>query len=246
MSDPTQRRFDESEVSVILRRAGEMQEAQSGSATGMTLADLEEVAREAGLDPALVRRAAADLAVTGGAAPATPVSRFLGATTHLRYERIVDGELSADAYEVVVEEIRRALDDIGLVSTLGRTLAWRSTPGMRHRRSHTRDVSVTVVTRGGKTGIRIEESTTSLAGGLFGGLMGGLGGGGGGIAMGVGIGAMHSVPIAAGLWLGLIGTGYGLARTIYGAAVRRRGRGLQGLADRLAAVVAESVGGGPS
>jgi hypothetical protein len=241
MTDPSARRFDDEEVSVILKRAAEMQEAQSGTSAGMTLADLEEVAREAGLDPALVRRAAADLELTGGRGVEPARAGFLGAPTRLRYERVVDGELAADDYEAVVDEIRRTLDDMGLVSTLGRTLAWRTTPGSGRRQARVREVSVTVVARGGKTGIRVEEAATSLAGGLFGGLMGGLGGGGGGIAMGIGVGVFHSPLAAAGLWAACIAGGYGLARTVFRAAIRERSRTLDGLADRLVAIVDESV-----
>ena len=75
--------------------------------------------------------------------------------------------------------------------------------------------------------------------------MGGLGGGGGGIAMGVGMGALHSVPAAFGLWAALVAGSYALARTIYGAATRRRAADLGTLADRLAALVEASVGGEP-
>ena len=66
MSEPSQhpsRRYNEKEVADIIKRASELQQAESTaeSTTGMSLAELEQVAREAGLDPALVRRAATDL-----------------------------------------------------------------------------------------------------------------------------------------------------------------------------------------
>ena len=115
MTDPRGgRRFDDEEVSLILRRAAELQEAQPGAeSSGMTLADLEEVAREAGLDPSLVRRAAAEVGDAGGAgspaAPLTGGSRFLGAPTVLRAERIVDGELPVAEFEALLDEIRREI-----------------------------------------------------------------------------------------------------------------------------------------
>lgn len=254
----THRRFDEEEVALILRRAAELQEAQSGAADGMTLADLEEVAREAGLDPALVRRAAADLEAGSGArgvrdtydssdndyGAESPVSRFLGAPTVLREERIVDSEVPAAEYETLVDEIRRTFNDVGTVSTLGRTLAWRSSPPMPGR-SGGRQINVTVVVRGGKTGIRVEESTGGLAGGLFGGLMGGLGGGSTGLAVGVGLGALHSGLAAAGIFGVFLGGSYVLARTIFTSMSRRRALGLRALADRLASHIEDAVGQGP-
>jgi hypothetical protein len=241
------RRFDDDEVSLILRRAGELQESrQEGADGGMSLTDLEAVAREAGLDPALVRQAAAELPVPGQRPlPSGAGERFLGAPTMLRYERVVDGELPPSEYDLLVEEIRRATNDVGTLSTLGRTLAWSSSSSLQHGRGASRRaVSVTVVARGGRTAIRVEERVTGLAGGLFGGLMGGLGGGSGGAAMGIGFAVFHSAVAALGLWGAIIAGSYGLARTIFTTVVRRRAGELSSLADRLAALV-ESLQPGP-
>jgi hypothetical protein len=86
MTDPTpqpSRRFSEKEVAHIIKRASELQqeEAPAESSSGMSLAELEQVAREAGLDPALVRRAATDLDTRVSDRPA---SRFIGAPTTLQ------------------------------------------------------------------------------------------------------------------------------------------------------------------
>ncbi|AHG91589.1 hypothetical protein J421_4052 [Gemmatirosa kalamazoonensis] len=236
---PDGRRFDDDEVSLILRRAGELQEARQSDAGGMSLADLESVAREAGLDPALVRQAAAELSPRDAAAAALPGpgGGFLGAPTLLRYERVVDGEVPPAEYDVLVDEIRRSMNDVGTFSMLGRTLAWGSTPAMQRGQAGSRQVSVTVVARGGRTAIRVEERVTSLAGGLFGGIMGGVGGGGSGIAVGTGLAVLHSALAAAGLWGLLIAGSYGLARTIFTRIVRRRAGQLSSLADRLAGYV---------
>lgn len=238
MTDPTtRRRFDDDEVSLIIRRAGELQESQgSGGDAGMTLADLEAVAREAGLDPALVRRAAAELderhpssATRGGGA------RFLGAPTVLRFERVVERALGPEDHEAAVDEIRRALDDVGTVSVIGRTLAWSSSPAARPGQQ-SRAIQVTVATRGGRSAIRVEEAAGGLAGALFGGIVGGVGGGGSGIAVGIGLAVMHSVPAAAGIWAALLAGSYALARTIFTGLMRRRAAQLASLADRLAAL----------
>ena len=98
MSDPSQlpsRRFNEKEVADIIKRASELQQLESTaeSTTGMSLAELEQVAHEAGLDPALVRRAATDLdtRVTD-----QKPSAFIGAPTNLALERTIDGEIPID------------------------------------------------------------------------------------------------------------------------------------------------------
>ena len=239
MSDPTQlpgRRFNEQEVAAIIKHASELQQVEStgDSSTGMSLAELEQIAREAGLDPALVRRAASDLDTRVTDRQPSP---FFGAPTALVLERTIDGEVPSDEYEAIVLEIQRELGGVGSASGLGRSLVWTmATHG--HRRAAIRTVQVTVTPRNGRTTIRIEEPLGPLAGGLFGGLMGGLGGGGGSIAMGIGMGAFDSMPVALGLVGGVIGGSYLLARTIFGRLARRRGERLQQLMSRLAEHVA--------
>ena len=225
------RRFNEKEVAHIIKRASELQqeEAPAESTSGMSLAELEQVAREAGLDPALVRRAATDLdtRVTD-----RKPSRFIGAPTTLSLERTIEGEIPVDEYETMVLEIQRVLEDVGTASTLGRSLHWTMNR-MGRRRHSSRTVQVIVTPRNGRTTIRIEEPLTGLAGGLFGGLMGGLGGGLTGPAVGIGIGALHSGLATVGLIGGAVGGAYLLARTIYGRVVHGRGERLQELMSRL-------------
>jgi len=69
------RRYGEAEVVRILERATELQEARVDSfpGSGLTLDELAEAAREVGIDPAIVRRVAAEL--EGESRAATPASR---------------------------------------------------------------------------------------------------------------------------------------------------------------------------
>ena len=119
MTDPgasTSRRFNEKEVALIIKRASELQtETTSESNTGMSLAELEQVAREAGLDPELVRRAAADLDTR--VTDQTP-NRFLGAPTALRLERTIEGEVPAEEYEPMVLEMQRLLGGVSTACSL--------------------------------------------------------------------------------------------------------------------------------
>ena len=152
MTDPentTSRRFNEKEVALIIKRASELQqnETTAESSTGMSLAELEQVAREAGLDPELVRRAAADLDTR--VTDQTP-NRFLGAPTVLRLERTIDGEVPADEYEPMVLEMQRLLGGVSTASTLGRTLQFSLAGGDR-RHASGRAVQVTVTPRSSTT-----------------------------------------------------------------------------------------------
>ena len=59
MSDRT---YSEREVAAIIERAAQAQQRGTDpDAPGLTLAEIERVGREAGLDPALLRRAAAEV-----------------------------------------------------------------------------------------------------------------------------------------------------------------------------------------
>ncbi len=234
----TLRRYSEQEVSLILRRAAELQADQPGAASGTSLAELEEIAREAGLDPALVRRAATDLAT---ASPGAAASRFLGAARRLHVERVVDGELSGDDLEALVDEVRRTFGEPGIVSALGRTVTWTPTPAQYGSKSAGRRVFVTLTRRGGQTTLRAEEDLSPMAGGLFGGLMGGLGGGLTAPAIAIGVGAFHAALPVVGIVGTLIGGSYALARGIYVALARRRERALRQLVERLGAYAERAV-----
>ena len=239
MSDAGQlsgRRYNEKEVAEIIKRASEMQqiESTSESTAGMSLAELEQIAREAGLDPALVRRAASDLDTRVTDERPSP---FFGAPTTLVLDRTIDGEVPVEEFEAIVLEIQRELGGVGSASGLGRSLVWTMT-AHDHRRAATRTVQVTVTPRNGRTTIRIEEPLRPLAGGLFGGLIGGLGGGTGGIVMGIGMRLFDSMPVALSMVGGVVGGSYLLARTIFGRVVRSRGERLQRLMSRLADHVA--------
>src|SRR5450830_1774255 len=106
------RRYNDKEVARIIKQASELQQsdAPGESASGLSLAELEQIAREAGIDPAMVRRAAVDLdAQVSVGRP----SRFLGAPSSLALERTIDGEVSPDEYDALVAEIQRAVGGMG-------------------------------------------------------------------------------------------------------------------------------------
>jgi hypothetical protein len=245
MTDPSaSRRFNEKEVALIIKNASELQEsnASSDSSTGMSLVELEQIARETGLDPALIRRAAADLDTR--VTDRSP-SRFLGAPTTLRLERTIDGEISPDDYEPIVLEIQRAIGGIGAASTLGRTLQWTSAGGGMRRRVGTRMVQVTITPKNGRTTIRIEEPVNHVARALFAVSMGGIGMGmmplvgaaGGAIGASIG-GPPVAIATAIGTGVAFLGAAYTFARTMFKAIVSRRGETLQALMSRLAEHVA--------
>ena len=225
------RRFSEKEIGLILKRASELQVQEptgtrEDEAGGLSLEELEQVAREAGIDPTYIRRAASDIATAGVAPESTP---FLGAPVRLEFERTVDREVAASAYETLMEEIQQALGP-GVVNTLGRSFAWHSTNVQRQ-------VAVTITPRQGRTRIRVEERLHNVAGGLFGVLMGGVGG----LGISIAIGLLSAPLMAAAITAGMLVGSYGLARGLFRGTAIRRGRELRRLADALAERVEEAI-----
>lgn len=235
MAEPRSRdrKFNDEEVALIIKRAAELQQTQaveSEPSNALTLTEVEQIAREAGIDPKLIRQAAHGLDRPSETSRPSP---WVGAPTHLVFERVVDGELSVDDYEPLINEIRRTMSDNGIPSVLGRTLAWTSSYQGGRRRNSGRMVNVNIVSRSGATTIRVEEELRNVAGGVFGGLVGGGGGGTTGISIGIGMGAFHSAGLAAAIWVAVFGSFYTLARTIYGNLAVKREKQMRELTNRL-------------
>jgi hypothetical protein len=240
-SPVTGRKFNDEEVALIIKRAAELQQTEQtadDTSSAMSLAEIEQIAKEAGIDPALIRRAAQSLDRPGESNRPSP---WVGAPTKLVFERVVDGEISNDEHEALIDTVRRTIGDNGMPSVLGRTLSWSSSYQGGRRRNRGRRVDVNVVARGGVTTIRVEEELRDVAGALIGGLVGGGGGGTTGITVGIGMSQFHSAPIALMLWLGAATGFYLLARTIFGNISEKREKQLKGLADRLESEVTEAI-----
>ena len=211
--------------------------------SGYRLDDARAAALEAGISERYVERAAAELGLAGTAPNAagsavrneTPkASPWSGSPLSILYEVEVVGEVPESEMYILVDTIRRRIGEAGHAGTIGRSVSWSSA-------SKNRNLQVSIVSRHGKTSIRVDERLTPLAGGIFGGVMGGMGGGSGGIAFGVGMGALHSVLLSFGIWGTVIAGSYVLARTIYGAQTRKRIAALGELADELAAQAREAI-----
>jgi len=232
---PGPRRYTEDEVGLILRRATEMQRAEPTALdlAGLTLAELEDIAAEAGIDPGMLRQAANELHAHR---PLTLSHRLAGAPVAIDIERVIDGELPAGRLEELAATIRSATAGQGSASSVGRTLTWSSKTG-----SSVTERQVLVSVRDGQTLIRIQDSFGGLAASLFGGIMGGVGGGvgfglGGGLSAALGLGAgLIALPLAA------VTGSYFLARAIYTSQVRSREAAAHALLSRLAEQVESAL-----
>jgi hypothetical protein len=154
------------------------------------------------------------------------------------YEEVdVDGEVSTEDCDIIVDIIRRTLADDGNVGTFGKTLTWTS----RAQSKKARSVFVTLIPRGGRTKIRMEERLGALAGGLYGGIVGGTSGGLGALAFGLTAGATHSYIAGAAAVGAVILSTFSIARTILGGIKDARAKQLAELREELVTEVRASI-----
>jgi hypothetical protein len=232
------RRFDEREVALILQETAELQEraertsdARSGGALlpargrGLTLAQLEQIEKEAGLEPALVRRAAASVDARHAGSSG---GWFLGSATTIDVVRVVAGELSEDAHEAMLEAVRRASGELGQSTALGRQFGWQAKVGGAKTQG-------AVSSGGGQTTVRVRMSLDELALGSFMTLGTGLGAGGGMVATGLSVAFLGPAAFAVGA--AVLGSGYFGARRWFGRLATRARTRAEEIADEVAAAI---------
>ncbi len=230
-------RFDHRRAAEILERAAELQlEAREASSDSYSIADLEQAAAVAGIDGALVRRAAAELE---GQQRDCRSSWFLGGPSALHLEASADVSLTVEDQQSVsgqaVDLATEHLGEFGSTEQSGGGFRW--TTDARDVAAHNnnltaRRIRVSISPRGPLTKIQVEERFSPLVGGLFGGIWGGVVGG---------TVALPLLPVVLGglpwlvpvVVLGWMGLGYMLVRRFYARTVARRRQQLQQLLGRL-------------
>jgi len=119
----TERRFNESEAAAIFEKAAEAQhtgQRQLPSGEGMTLAELQSIAGEAGIDPALVARAANSLDAVGRATSRS----FLGLPIGVGRTIDLGRKLSDEEWERLVVDLRETFDARGTMRQEGSFRQW--------------------------------------------------------------------------------------------------------------------------
>jgi hypothetical protein len=198
---------------------------------GLSAAELQDVAGEAGIDPRFVRQAIAESA---DPLPDAEHSPFLGEVKTLELVEVLEGEADADTIDRMLEEVQRAFADGGHVSRTAHSATWTGSRALASSRLSSLVVAVTA--RSGRTEVRITERLEHLSTALFVGLF--VGGGGVGVAISgaIGMGELGAPLVFGAGALATVGGFYGLARTLYSRSARRRRRELQRLLGRLVQV----------
>jgi tRNA A-37 threonylcarbamoyl transferase component Bud32 len=141
-------KYHEAQARQIMERAAELDGAEPTESGALSLGGIQQIAAEVGIAPEHVSEAAGDLVSrpTG-----LEFGGPMGVRQTIELERIVETEISAADYAMLLEEIRVSVGEMGdLVETLGTSLAWSSKTGGRR-------AQVLVSPRSGKTRIRITD-----------------------------------------------------------------------------------------
>ena len=223
--------FSTEAARAIFRRAAEHQEmarsALKADADGVSLADLQSIGAEAGIDPAYIAAAAAELQ-TDDAEEDVPWW-YAGSPT-IEAEAVVPGAITdGPMWAAMVRELRDTFDTDGIATQLGGTLEWSFTPPMGGESTR---VEVTPEPHG--TRIRITRSKTQAA--RMGASMGGMLGFSGFFvgAMIFAVTGFSFVGLAFMLMLIAAGAAVaGLNIPMYRAAVRREQKQFDTLMNRL-------------
>jgi len=166
--------------------------------------------------------------------PRQKANVFLGTPIRILVDATIEGEMPERDYDLVLDIIRREIGEVGQIGAVGRTFSWSVS-------NQNRKLQISVMPRGGRTTVRIDEQLGNLAGGLFGGLVGGAGGGLGAAIMGIVAGRAGEPLLGIGLWAAWLATMFGTARfTLQQVADRRRDK-LKELARQIGDQIAESL-----
>ena len=173
-------RYTEQQLGEILRRAAERQEGTSEADGRFSLAEIQQIASEVGIDPTHVALVAAEL----HQGTPLPTSGVLGAPSAFRFERWIDGEVPTSAIGELFDIARRETELQGQVTEALDTVEWRG-------RSNLGLTVVSVARRNGRTKISVYVSRGDVAA-----LVASLSGFGG-IAAAAGIGATLGTTVAS-------------------------------------------------
>jgi hypothetical protein len=216
---------------------------------GYGINQVRDAAREAGIATKFVDRAMAERGLVRvpderGDDPASGVVRegilpgfnwWLGGRSAIAYEAVVHGEMPERDFDLLVDEIRRALNDNGVVSVVGRSLNWTSADKQRK-------VQISVLVRDGRTTIYVGERLKDLIGAIYGGVIGGGGGGTMGPIMGITVGALEMPWLIPPLIFSTVLSAFGIARYSLQRVTKSRSKVLQELTQRLADTARDSIG----
>lgn len=139
-----ERTYTDQEVALILRRAMERQEDGTERSGGLALRDVQEIAREIGIDPELVNEVAGQLPLAGSGNE----GRWLGEPMRYELRLSHDAPSTPEQLQDLMMQIRSIMQQQGQVHEVLGALEWKSGADVDQ-------VAVTARVRGDRTTVQI-------------------------------------------------------------------------------------------
>jgi hypothetical protein len=226
MSEPNSeesRRFTDREVALVLKKASEIDEAQArDGARGLSLKDLQEIAREVGISAESVDRAVRSLERGRGSAGSFAAAPLVRQAVHA-----VEGELGREALARLIGVVDERVSGAGSVAEALGTVRWTG-------RNRFKSTQVSVTPRAGETMIQVVEKTEphlasvlQIVPGAWGGIIGLA------VASPLGLGGLGIAAVVAG--------GVAVGFTAGRLAWARVSEGSRARVERLAAELAQTA-----
>lgn len=155
-------RFDRDQISKILKRAAELEHKNhiNDDGDGLSVEELQEVAKEVGLHPKYIRLAAEELERPSPSF----LSKIFGGPFNYRHSSVVEGTLSNKKWEEIVAQIRHSIGKNGKPSKFGDTFEWEL------RDDETQHLQIYVSPQGEQTSIQINADFKNYAALIYGAL----------------------------------------------------------------------------
>ncbi len=163
------RRYSDKELALIIKRAAELEGRVGAEVPGgvHSLAEIQQIAEEAGLDPELILQAAASLESSA----LSRKSLILGAPTEFRFQRTIDAEIDESDLGELISTIRQIMGHEGEVSSVLGVAEWKHYTQSEFERALSRSSPrdhVEISPRPGETKIRVTSRYATQAGFVFG------------------------------------------------------------------------------
>lgn len=228
LDDKKKRKYSDEEFALILRKASELQETPGGKrrgreVSGLTLEEIQSIAKEAGIDPLAVTRAAALLGAMEPEERSGIASAIFGLPGRFHLDFQVEGRLPPEELGRILEVIRREADHQGETSEVLGGVEWKTVAQLSaiHVNISPRGDSTSVQIVGDRSGAGALTFTFPIAGAAI--LVGALGA------------AFEPTTVTGIVSLvgGILGSGFLVARTLWVSMGKRFQRKLSRLTEAL-------------
>lgn len=121
-----ERRYHQEEIAAIFKQAAEVQEAAQrklSPSEGLTLAELQQIGKEAGITPAFIAQAAAAVDQTS---PALPSTTYFGLPISVARTVDLPGPFSDEDWEQLVVDLRNTFQATGEIRRDGSLRQWKN------------------------------------------------------------------------------------------------------------------------